>query len=126
MSKNYRRGSGNIHPVDAHIGRRVRAFREQRGVSQERLGHQIDLSFQQLQKYERGDNRVAASTLWKISKALGLTPSDFFEGYDDKTSATKNYTPPEPVPTKWVELYRELTPEGREAIRTVSRHFRKK
>lgn len=52
----YRRGSGNIHPIDIYIGKQVKSFRQERGVSQETLAAQIDLSYQQLQKYEKGEN----------------------------------------------------------------------
>lgn len=67
-------------PVDQHVGSRVRLRRQLLGMSQEALGERIGVSFQQVQKYERGTNRVGASRLVKIADALEVTPSYFFEG----------------------------------------------
>jgi transcriptional regulator with XRE-family HTH domain len=70
------------HRVDVHVGRRVRLGRFARGVSQQQLAESVGVSFQQIQKYETGDNRVSASRLWDIAKALGVPVSFFFEGMD--------------------------------------------
>jgi transcriptional regulator with XRE-family HTH domain len=66
--------------VDAMVGARVRMLRERRKMSQTALGEQIGVSFQQVQKYERGANRISASALFQIARALDVMPSDFFEG----------------------------------------------
>lgn len=68
------------HPVDLHIGRRIRAVREYCGLSQSALGERIGVTFQQVQKYERGANRVSGSMLYEIAGALGITVSTFYEG----------------------------------------------
>ncbi|MFZ4540472.1 MAG: helix-turn-helix domain-containing protein [Rickettsiales bacterium] len=71
------------HPVDTHVGRRLRQKRTFLGLSQESVGKQIGVTFQQIQKYERGINRMGASRLYDFAKALGVQVSYFFEGYGD-------------------------------------------
>jgi transcriptional regulator with XRE-family HTH domain len=66
--------------VDTHVGQKIRARRIFLGMSQTELGDAIDLSFQQIQKYEKGANRVGASRMQQISDALGVSPFYFFEG----------------------------------------------
>jgi transcriptional regulator with XRE-family HTH domain len=68
------------NPVDRHIGLRIRSRRLALGKSQEWLGNQIGLSFQQVQKYEKGTNRVGGSRMAQIAGALQTDPSFFFEG----------------------------------------------
>lgn len=68
------------HPVDLHVGGRVRMRRKFLGMSQEGLADAIDLTFQQVQKYERGSNRISASKLHDISKVLKAPIAYFFEG----------------------------------------------
>lgn len=71
------------HPVDAHVGKRVRHRRWMVGMTQQQLADKVGIKFQQIQKYETGMNRVSASRLWGISEALGVTISFFFEGLDE-------------------------------------------
>ncbi len=66
--------------VDAHVGRRVRERRKEIGISQGKLGSALGITFQQIQKYEIGLNRVAAGRLWDISKILEVDVGYFFEG----------------------------------------------
>ncbi len=68
------------NPVDLHVGARIRMRRKLLGVSQERLAEQLGLTFQQVQKYERGANRVSASKLYEIARALQTSVAYFFEG----------------------------------------------
>src|ERR1700751_882143 len=68
------------NPVDKYVGSRVRMRRVLLGMSQEKLGEALGLTFQQIQKYEKGTNRVSASRLQQISKTLKVPPSFFFEG----------------------------------------------
>lgn len=68
-----RRKSDRPNPIDVHVGSRVRLRRNMLGLSQEKLGEAIGLTFQQVQKYERGANRVAASTLLTAARALGTS-----------------------------------------------------
>lgn len=67
-------------PVDRHVGHRVRVRRLLIGVSQERLGDALGVTFQQIQKYEKGANRISASRLRQISEMLGVPVSFFYEG----------------------------------------------
>ncbi len=83
--KKYRRWSYTVgefgpRPVDVHVGGRVKARRTLIGMSQEELGKHLGLTFQQIQKYENGLNRIGASMLWQISLILGQPISWFFEG----------------------------------------------
>lgn len=66
--------------VDTHIGQKIRARRTLLGLSQTELADAAEISFQQIQKYENGTNRVGASRLQQFSEALGVLPSYFFEG----------------------------------------------
>lgn len=71
------------HPVDIHVGKRLRQKRTILGMSQEALGNAIGVTFQQVQKYERGANRMGSSRLFDFSKILGVPVSYFFEEYDN-------------------------------------------
>jgi transcriptional regulator with XRE-family HTH domain len=68
------------HPIDRHVGGRVRLRRTLIGMSQEQLGAKLGLTFQQIQKYEKGSNRISASRLWEIASALEVPISYFYEG----------------------------------------------
>ncbi|MEM9495433.1 MAG: helix-turn-helix transcriptional regulator [Pseudomonadota bacterium] len=68
------------HPIDVHVGARVRLRRLMLGMSQDKLGEALGLTFQQVQKYEKGINRIGASRIFKLSETLGV-PIQFF--YDD-------------------------------------------
>ncbi len=81
------------HPVDVHVGKRIRHRRWMVGMTQQQLAEQVGIKFQQIQKYETGMNRVSASRLWDISDALGVQVAFFFEGMngqDGVASATSN------------------------------------
>ena len=75
------------NPVDLHVGGRVRMRRRMLGVSQERLAEALGLTFQQVQKYERGANRVSASKLYDIARFLSVPIAYFFEGLADPIEA---------------------------------------
>src|SRR5471032_900463 len=68
------------NPIDKHVGSRVRMRRMMLSMSQEKLGDALDLTFQQVQKYEKGTNRIGASRLQHISQILKVPVSFFFEG----------------------------------------------
>ncbi len=70
------------HPVDAHVGQRVRQRRWMVGMTQQQLGNKVGIKLQQIQKYETGMNRVSASRLWDIASALGVSVSFFYEGLE--------------------------------------------
>jgi transcriptional regulator with XRE-family HTH domain len=75
-------------PIDVHVGSRIRLRRTLLGMSQERLGDALGLTFQQVQKYERGVNRVGASRLFDISRVLDVPISFFFEDMPEGMDAT--------------------------------------
>ena len=68
------------HPVDVHVGQRVRQRRWMVGMTQQQLGNKVGIKFQQIQKYETGANRVSASRLWDIGEAMGVPVAFFFDG----------------------------------------------
>jgi transcriptional regulator with XRE-family HTH domain len=68
------------HPIDRHVGLRIRMRRKELGISQERLAEALGLTFQQVQKYERAANRVSASKLWEIARALNTSVAYFYDG----------------------------------------------
>ena len=74
--------SGAPNPIDVHVGARIRMRRNLLGWSQEKLGNLLGLTFQQVQKYEKGLNRVSASRLWDFSTVLSIPVSFFFEDMD--------------------------------------------
>ena len=75
------------HPVDVHVGKRIRHRRWMNGTTQQQLAEQVGIKFQQIQKYETGMNRVSASRLWDIAKVLNVPVSFFFEGLDAQPQA---------------------------------------
>jgi transcriptional regulator with XRE-family HTH domain len=76
----------SIHPIDQYVGARVRVRRGELNMSQIELGQTIGVSFQQVQKYEKGSNRISASRLEKIAAALHVPMSFFFEDVPDKSA----------------------------------------
>ncbi|MEI7931435.1 MAG: helix-turn-helix domain-containing protein [Alphaproteobacteria bacterium] len=81
------------NPVDLYVGGRIRMRRRSLGVSQEKLAEDLGLTFQQVQKYERGANRVSASKLYEIARSLQTPVAFFFEGLNDPTQDGA-YDPP--------------------------------
>ena len=68
------------NPIDKHVGARLRMRRLMVGMSQGRLGESLDVTFQQIQKYEKGTNRIGASRLQQLARVLEVPPAFFFEG----------------------------------------------
>ncbi|HEY7989984.1 MAG TPA: helix-turn-helix domain-containing protein [Stellaceae bacterium] len=83
-----RRKSDKPSPIDVHVGSRVRLRRTLLGMSQERLGNAIGLTFQQVQKYERGANRIGASRLFDLSRVLDVPVSFFFDDINPAVAAS--------------------------------------
>lgn len=96
------------NPIDVHVGLRIRLRRKELGVSQERLAEAIGLTFQQVQKYERAANRVSASKLYEMARALETSTAYFFEGLAD----TITTSPSEPAGGQAHMQAFLLTPEG--------------
>lgn len=78
---------GEPNPIDVHVGNRIRLRRTLLGLSQERLASLLGLTFQQVQKYERGMNRVGASRLWDIGKVLEVPISFFYEDMEQDVAS---------------------------------------
>ncbi len=110
------------HPVDVHVGGRVRMRRTMLGMSLMKLGDALAITYQQLQKNERGFNRIGASRLYQLSHVLDVPIEYFFEGLEDKTSGRS----PDDVMVKRETLelvrayYRIRDPKVREAIRRMA------
>jgi len=73
------KGSRRANPIDIHVGSRVRFRRMLLGMSQEKLGEKLGLTFQQVQKYEKGINRIGASRLYDLAQVLGVPVQFFYE-----------------------------------------------
>jgi len=73
------------HPVDVHVGKRIRHRRWLVGMTQQQLAESVGIKFQQIQKYETGANRVSASRLWDIAASLDVDVSFFFEGLEKRS-----------------------------------------
>jgi transcriptional regulator with XRE-family HTH domain len=102
------------HPVDVHVGKRVRHRRWMVGMTQQQLAEKVGIKFQQIQKYETGMNRISASRLWDISDALGVPVSFFFDGLDQKEHGATGDAPADiTVDKEALELVRSyyLIPE---------------
>lgn len=82
-------GPRSASPIDLHVGTRIRMRRLLMNMSQEKLGDSLGVTFQQVQKYERGTNRVGASRLWDISRVLDVPVSFFYDGLDNNFEYTQ-------------------------------------
>ena len=87
-------------PLDGHIGQRLRQRRTLIGMSQEKLADAVGLTFQQIQKYEKGTNRIGASRLWQFCRVLDVPPSYFFEAISSTPYADEPMSAIVTVPTK--------------------------
>ena len=82
------------HPVDVHVGKRIRHRRWLVGMTQQQLAESVGIKFQQIQKYETGANRVSASRLWDIAESLDVEISLFFEGLDQEGGVEREKSDP--------------------------------
>lgn len=107
------------HPVDVTVGNRVREMRIRKGLSQQALGDQVGVSFQQIQKYERGTNRMGSSRLIQIADVLDVPVSTFFEGLG-KAEATNVSSASEegPLNVKASKVARDWQRIGDERLQT--------
>lgn len=77
--------SGRPDPVDVHVGTRLRELRRSRGLSQTDIGQAVGVTPQQIQKYERGTNRISAPMLYAMAQSLEVTPDTYFDGLPEQT-----------------------------------------
>src|SRR6201993_1463896 len=116
--------SGKPNPVDVHVGSRVRLRRTLLGMSQEKLGEAIGLTFQQVQKYERGANRIGASRLFNLSRVLDV-PASFF--FDEKPENAPQQGPRMMVPGLVEEAVEEVENDPmtkRETLELVRAYYK--
>src|SRR5437016_10544606 len=120
VRRSNRRKSEQPDPVDVQVGSRVRLRRNMLGLSQEKLGEAIGLTFQQVQKYERGANRIGASRLHELSRVLDVPVSFFFDDMDPVRAPA--------IPTGFAEPAAEAFDADplrrRETIELVSAYYR--
>jgi transcriptional regulator with XRE-family HTH domain len=115
-------------PIDVHVGSRIRLRRTLLGMSQERLGEALGLTFQQIQKYERGTNRVGASRLYDLARVLDVPISFFFDDMPE-TLATHYGTPAQRRAAGFAEAQEgfgsgEDTMSRRETLELVRAYYR--
>jgi transcriptional regulator with XRE-family HTH domain len=104
------------HPVDVHVGKRVRHRRWMVGMTQQQLGDIVGIKFQQIQKYETGMNRISASRLWDIAQALDVSISFFFEGFEGEESTGES-------PAAMPEVQRGDLLADKEALELVRSYY---
>lgn len=96
-------------PVDVHVGARIRQRRTALGMSQEKLGDALNLTFQQIQKYERGANRVGASRLYDLCRVFDVTADYFFAGLPNFDAIEAGFLPPlSPATAGGTQAFAEL------------------
>jgi transcriptional regulator with XRE-family HTH domain len=110
-------------PVDLHVGSRVRLRRTLLGMSQEKLGNAVGLTFQQIQKYERGANRIGASRLFDMSRVLDVPVQFFFDDMPVETVA-EDYRPPSGSPEPNVATLDQDPMAKRETLELVRAYYR--
>lgn len=113
---------GRPRPVDVHVGSRVRLRRTMLGMSQEKLGQAIGLTFQQVQKYERGTNRIGASRLFELSKVLDVPVSFFFDDMPQDVAGTQT-SAVDPAEARG-QAYEADTLAKRETLELVRAYYR--
>lgn len=110
--------SDQPHPVDVHVGSRLRIRRTLLGISQDRLGSALGITFQQVQKYERGTNRISASKLFDFARVLEVPISYFFDEF-----AEPGATPGKGVAERQLTFGDDLL-SNRETLELVRAYFR--
>ena len=114
-------GKGGPNPVDVHVGTRVRLRRTLLGMSQEKLAKAVSLTFQQIQKYERGSNRIGASRLFQFAQVLDVPVSFFYDDMPDNIDGSKAQTPGGPANG---EAFEQDQLARRETLELVRAYYR--
>jgi transcriptional regulator with XRE-family HTH domain len=112
--------------IDRHVGERIRHRRAEMGLTQDDLGRVLEISYQQIQKYETGANRISAGRLFEVGRALSVNISYFFEGYDGaKPSSALPHGGHNRAAIELVRNFLELRDETlRNAVTTLMRALR--
>tara|TARA_B100000989_G_scaffold251035_1_gene198987 strand:+ start:357 stop:731 length:375 start_codon:yes stop_codon:yes gene_type:complete len=119
------RKSPQMQAIDRYVGQKIKWHRIQQGLSQQALAQKVDISYQQLHKYENGTNSVSASRLAELANALNTRPSSFFEGYEDDGGDVKLIDSESQRQQMLLVKYfsRIRSSKQREAIQNVIRSF---
>ncbi|MBB5517545.1 helix-turn-helix domain-containing protein [Amphiplicatus metriothermophilus] len=110
-------GKKSPHPIDVHVGARVRLRRMMLGMSQDKLGEALGLTFQQVQKYEKGVNRIGASRVFELSRILEVPIQYFFDDFDGAGGSAYGFAEGESGDDSFMKVLQ--TPEGVQ----LCRHF---
>lgn len=112
----------DVEAMTHHIAKRIMAARKERGMSQLLLGKALDVTFQQIQKYEKGDNRVSSGSMILISRALAKPVAWFFDGFDAKGDGTDKLADffSLPYAGELAKAYAGLTNQQRDIVRRVA------
>jgi transcriptional regulator with XRE-family HTH domain len=118
-----------IDPIDRHVGARLRALRRQLRLSQTQLAEALGVTFQQVQKYENGTNRVSASMMVRAARRLDVTPGYFFEGVDALPTDSGPASPflamaGERTGLSLAEIWPELTSEAKQVLLQLAEALR--
>jgi len=111
-------------PIDVHVGSRVRLRRTLLGMSQERLGEALGLTFQQVQKYERGVNRIGASRLFDLSRVLDVPISFFFDDMPGQVGGSQSFARRNSGFSEEGQGFEDDTLHRRETLELVRAYYR--
>lgn len=111
------------HPIDITVGSRIVSLRLAKRMTQTDLANSIGVSFQQVQKYERGSNRVSASRLWRISEALNVPMTYFFDGVTTDAGAPREERPMTPWARELMALEKNLPASARKLVLNMARQL---
>ena len=106
-------------PIDVHMGGRLRQVRASRRMSLEELGRRIGVTYQQIQKYETGANRISAATLFRIAEVFDTTPAYFFDGLSNRSAKTEEPATNRETLQSSVAFGRIPDPEVRHRLRAL-------
>ncbi len=122
MEEKRKQSQSSPHPIDRHVGMRVRLRRMMLGLSQDKLGEALGLTFQQVQKYEKGVNRIGASRLFEISRILDAPVQYFYDGFTEELPMAVGFAETSREGGS-VDDFTELlsTPEGVQLCRAFAR-----
>lgn len=111
--------------VDVQVGKNLRAFRRLTGMSQEELSTKVGITFQQIQKYESGTNRISASRMYKLATVLKINVTDFYRGLED--NGEKDMLSLDKETLELISVYQQVTDEKlRKSILSVLKKLAKR
>ncbi|MDD9919440.1 MAG: helix-turn-helix transcriptional regulator, partial [Alphaproteobacteria bacterium] len=104
------------HPIDIHVGQRLKQQRKLQNISQKSLAKQLGITFQQIQKYENATNRISASKLYKLSQILKTPIQCFFENYQKSPQFTEKLSELTTKELNFIKNFRQLNPAQQQAL----------